>query len=524
MKGIPGRGNNGYGRMLRDWLACAQTWLGEPVEVEYIDHPQDHGVDVLVTGLVTASRIGIQIKSDKDLKSATFQRELKAQVTESQALGVEELVVIFGCDPYPPNEARIQHFVMESRRYQRPHLVVIPPERAAGLLTVFSKPLVEPHDESRPWTTFFDDVGQSALIGLYLDRWHPLSPDDRFVAPECFQDVKESIATYPVTCLVGPPATGKTFLAALLAHRHWLAGKTVSWIAPPTHQLTEGPMSLSTGLPDARQRVDFLSRQLGLRERHPPLDPTEFVAKHFLPQSLVYIEDPFGKTPAEFTTSLHTYPFFDLDAFLTLLAGAARASARVLVTSREGLFERWLRESGKGIDARVNVVRLQSGSYSFQDRVDLANKLARVQRNTLSSEIVEHIARQLETPFEVEQCVHALPQDATDEQARAAAEAARHLSLASATSLVRPETDADRLFLLCLCAQTRSTAGRDYFSRTYEELFALLALNGSAATALESAMAKYESVVTRTPIGDKINPAGVHLDPVHSTVLERRTH
>jgi hypothetical protein len=510
----------GYGRQLRDWLGSASAWMGEPVEVEYLDSPQDHGVDVLVTGLTTASRTGIQIKSDNDLKAPTFQRELKAQITESQAFGLDQLVVIFACDPGPPNEARIQHFVMESRRYHAPRLVVLPPERAAGLLAAFHQPLGEPSVEGLPWVSFFDETGQSSLVSLYLDRWAPLSPEERFVSPDCVDKLNASLEKHQITCLVGPAATGKTFLAAISLHAHWKKGKPASWIAPPTFQLTEGPLVLSPGLPDARERVEALARQLGLRDRVPPLDATDFVAKYLLPDSMVYIEDPLGKTAAEFTTSLHTYPFFDIDAFVTMLAGATRASARVLITSREGLFDRWLHERGDTVSGKVNIVRLQASDYSFRDRMALAGKLSAVRGNVLSASILEDISRQLETPFEIEQCIGSLRRGASDEQAKLAAEGARQLSLASATSLVKPDTDADRLFLVCLCALNASKFGRSYFSPTYTELFGLLALQGSAEGGLNSAMEKYGSVVTRIPIGDDARPSGFHLDPVHSTVDE----
>jgi hypothetical protein len=182
--------------------------------------------------------------------------------------------------------------------------------------------------------------------------------------------------------------------------------------------------------PDARSRVDVLTRRLGLRPPLPPLDATEFVAKHFVPNSLVYIEDPFGKTPAEYTTSLHTYSFFDIAAFLKALGDASpRASARVLITSREGLFERWQSEVGRDAAGGLSIVRLQATDYQFSQRLTLTRVLLNARgRSALDIEAKE-IARGLETPFEIEQCVYALPTGAAGEAIKSAVAEARQLTL-----------------------------------------------------------------------------------------------
>jgi|GEM_PF-5070890 len=520
LKGMPGRGTTGYAQRLRDWLAKAEAWFGEPVEVEYIDSPQDHGVDVLVTGHKTHARVGIQIKSDNDLRQKTFQRELKAQMTESRAFQVEQLIVVFACDPYPPNEAKIQYFSMEARRYHAPELVVVPPVRAAALLSIFDAPLVVPAGEQRGWPEFFDDVAQRPLISLYVDRWHPLLPEERFVQPACLGDVEASIAANSVTCIVGPPAAGKTFLAAHLAHRHWLSGKPVAWIAPTTYQLTDGPIATHVGPADARARIEALTRQLGLAERLPPSDSTDFVAKNFAPESLVYVEDPFGKTPAEYTTSLHTYAFFDLDELLRLLSREARASTRVVITSREGLFDRWLSERATGSPAGVGVVRLKADGYSFSDRLGLAEKLLQTRASPLDSSVSRTLARQLETPFELEQCVQSLPNGATELQVLEAAAAARKLRLAQATALVRPESDAERLFILCLSLMRHQTLGRGDTPNTYRLVFETLKLPGDSTQSLDAAIQKYSALVTCTPFDDNDPASRYEVEAVHSTVAE----
>ena len=80
---VAGRGPGQFGPRLTDWLNSNPAVYPEPANAEYVDNPQDHGVDVLLTGMQTGVRVGFQIKSENDLAAKDFAQKLKAQITEA---------------------------------------------------------------------------------------------------------------------------------------------------------------------------------------------------------------------------------------------------------------------------------------------------------------------------------------------------------------------------------------------------------------------------------------------------------
>jgi hypothetical protein len=339
-EGMAGRGLDQYGTKLRNWLTMDPAVFSEPINVENVDHVRDSGVDVVLTGQASKGRVGFQIKSDGDLASKDFTRDLKAQITDARAWGLSLYVIVLACRPTRKNSDKYMHIVNEFGRSPDDFVLILQPPRAAGLLRAFDSPPPNPPRASTEWTDFFTAVREPELVSSYLDDWNGILPDERFKPPKEFIDILEAAKTKPLTIVTGPPAVGKTFCAVQILWSDFQAGREIKWITPARFTETEGPIADATAPADMKRRVDLLSRYLGIIPRQPPLDSTEFIAAHLKPNVTIYIEDPFGKTDDEFSYSMHTFRFFDLDKFVSAISqGAERFGCHILLTSREALFE-----------------------------------------------------------------------------------------------------------------------------------------------------------------------------------------
>lgn len=524
LKGVPGRGPNGFGVRLKAWLESGPSAFSEPVTVECVDHVTDHGVDVLVTGQSTGTRIGIQIKSDNDIAAKGFTAKTKAQLTDAQAWGLSEIVLLVACKPTDKNENTYLHLFNELQRWPKQEVVMCLPERAAALLTAFAAPMVPP-PRLRTWSELLTKLGQSDMPAILLDRWPNVSPTSRFVAPREFTAIVDSVDVNPVTIISGPPASGKTFSALQLLMRAFEAGREPVWIAPTVFQPTAGPIAELTAPPDLKTRIDLLTRKLGVTPRLPPLDATEFAAVALRPTATVFVEDPFGKTDDAYSYSLHTYSFFDLDAFIELLRkGQPRAGCRIIMTTREALLERWVRErkaEGKSLPAGVGIITLGVGSYSPRSIHDLASRLLQAGNPAIAVAVVDEVAVQLTSPYEVELVAYAAtggvaPLEAVEDYKEG-------LRRTLSGRLV-PATDSERLFLLLLAA----LAGDGHFKNDFGATFGVLhstIVGDDAAAALASAQDKYRVLFTRFDGGAVLGgQSWFHLEPVHSTVSDEIAH
>jgi hypothetical protein len=526
LKDVAGRGPGQYGARLKEWLESDLGIYPEPITVQLIDNPDDRGIDVLVTGRQTNLRVGFQIKSDNDLKPEQdkFVREAKAQYAEAGVWGLALYVFVMACRITPGNVRKYTYLQNSFALMPDKNVLWLDPSRAAGLLRAFSSALPSLTQRTKGWPEFFISARQLNLADVYLNELPRLPPHARFQSPSQWAELVEHTDSRSLTVLTGPPAVGKTFAALQLLLRAFQQGRKILWISPPRPLQTEGPIADPLGMPDMRERVDLVTRELGLHAHRPPLDAAEFIAAHLEPNSLVYIEDPFGKMDDEFNQSLHTYRFFDLDRFVSALgAGEPRSSCHILITSRAGLFERSIEERRQTGKAPLDfaLVTIGPDSYPLSGRIALARKLlaergvAAPQNAALS--IVEHI----DVPFDATLIARDVPQNATPAQVVASAEKISHQYADKLSGLILADTGAEHLFLLVFSALSTGGKGRFDFYTSYELLHNALGIHGDVYANVEASLTRYRPLYTRLGIVRLLSEhADFHLEPVHSTVNE----
>lgn len=370
------------------------------------------------------------------------------------------------------------------------------------------------------WGHFFSVAGQENVAVRYLAHWPSLPPDQRFETPAEYPKILESVQEQPLTFLIGPPASGKTFTVVQLLWDAYCRGLHVRWIGPEMPEPTDGPVPAERGRLDMKRRIEALAHRLGLEPFQAPLDAHDFIASNLKPDSLVYIEDPFGKRDDEFGYSLHTYDFFDLDAFVSAIdEGARRANCRIVVSSRNGLFERWMddrKSKGKG-RPKSQLVRIGTKSYSSGQRFDFARKLAEVHGLAKAEDIADEIVSQIRLPYEIEKIILGLPKGANPREAKAAAMSWLGDLREATRRQLSTEDDSERLFLLVAALEgTRSD---------YLHLYRGMGIPGDGKEVLEAALARYRPFVVRQslPLFRDGRPVDEKFSPTHSSVQEAIT-
>jgi hypothetical protein len=385
---------------------------------------------------------------------------------------------------------------------------------------------VGPTGRENEWEAFFRAVGQPDLSFSYLQDWPSLTPHQRFVAPEQFAEIREAVSQGPLTFLVGPPAAGKTFTAVQLLWDAYKRGLRVLWIAPPTFMATDGPIPEERGLGDMRERIRFLAHRLGPKPLEAPRDSHDFIAQNLEPGSLVYLEDPFGKTEEEFTYSLHTYDFFDLDAFIAAIQkGGRRKDCHILISSRAGLFDRWQEDLKARGEVRPpsKLIRIDADSYTSAQRFELACKIAEARGFQEPEGIAEEVAARVRFPFEVGTVIQGLPEDATVEDAEKAAAGWQGNLVKAVRRQLRSESDAERLLLVATALEWPQT--------DYLQLYQGLGFVGYAKDELGKALSRFGALITRKHIaymvpglfrlrGNNDGPTDVLFTASHSAVTE----
>lgn len=532
LRGLPGRGPDGYADRLQNMLNANRVRFLEPIEVQVTDHPQDHGVDLVVSRTVTVERVGFQIKSDNDLKDAEFTKNLKAQITDALAWNVSLLVIVFACEPTEKNKLKYLYACDHLSTTEPIRLMTVLPDKATGLLKAQPRP---PSSAADRWAEFFLAAGQSDRGQQSLDRWTALTPRQRFIPPKEHERIRESMDLSPLTLVVGPPAVGKTFVVLQILYDMFCKGRRVQWIGPEIMNDVQSPVLLADRSHlEMAARIDRLARSLGLQPNVPPQDAYDFIVCHVKKDSTIYIEDPFGRTDEEFESSLSTYRFFDLNAFVEAVGKSPpRSGCRFVITSREGLFERWLEEkrcSGQAI-ASAKIIPLNSASYKRSDVHQLLLRLITRQRCQDPTAVADVLLPQVELPFEAEMLAKDVDETTDVLSAQDLASRNRGDNAARARARTTPENDEGRLFLFLVTALSTGGFGREDFPRAFETLFSALGLVGLAKDALAKTLRKFRSLVTRLdPPADvpallaDLTAKGYHLEAVHSTVLEGIRH
>lgn len=122
--------------LVNDFLASASRLIGNP-KITPSQALNDHGVDIIVE-FPDTTKIGIQIKSPNDVESKDFAPKVKAQMSESQAHGLDKWY-LFICSPivYDKHDfsMKIGHMVSELSLYKTSYCVVYTPEQVCNILS-----------------------------------------------------------------------------------------------------------------------------------------------------------------------------------------------------------------------------------------------------------------------------------------------------------------------------------------------------------------------------------------------------
>lgn len=377
------------------------------------------------------------------------------------------------------------------------------PDIVAGVEVVIEKALdrrkvriTEDQSSDRTWESFFDEVEQGNASYSYLEDWPGITPDQRFEPPREYPEILEAVQAQPVTFLIGPPAAGKTFIALQMLWAAYQRGIQVLWIAPDTFVPTDGPIPSAHGLQDMKQRIKNLTYRLGLEPRKAPRNHHEFIAANLKSNRLIYIEDPFGKRDDEFAYSLHTYRFFDLDQFVEALSGSADyEGCNIIISSREGLFDRWLDERrSRGLPTPSALFRLSGDSFGYIQLKNLAIRLAQLRGFNAPEKISSEIAYRVEYPYEVESALRALPLDADPDRVAEEVEKYRNGLKDALRQTLVAESDQELLFLVILAS--RCIDPKTWYLRLHE----VLGLPGETESSLITAIKPYRAFIIRKPL------------------------
>lgn len=143
--------------------------------------------------------------------------------------------------------------------------------------------------------------------------------EELFVRPRQYEEIQQILNEHHIICITGDPFVGKTYTALYLLHRLFADGYSVE--KPKERELGEVVTDLVRN-PEAR----------------------------LAGKKAFYIEDPFGRESFE-----RLQPF--VTEFADLVHTVKGIDARIIITSRSGLFERGLGRMARG--DLVNSVRVQ---------------------------------------------------------------------------------------------------------------------------------------------------------------------
>jgi hypothetical protein len=521
---LPGRG--GFVPRLRRWLEQEPSPFGEPIHAEDLDGIQDHGVDVLLEGVRSRTRIGFQVKSDGDLAKKDFSQRLKAQLLEAQSYGVELMVVIFACRPTDKNLQKIRIVQSFLERLPSPAVRCLLPQRSAALHGLFDQPLPLLDTPERSWSEFFRAVGQPQLVGEYLDSWPGLPPDRRYLPPEEWPEIRHSLETHRLTILIGPPASGKTFTGLQLLWEAFQAGRPVFWITAADVEPTDGPIPAPrTGWrekEDLKRRIDVLLRTLGPEPGRKPVDAHDLISRLLVPGAVVYIEDPFGKTDDEYALSLSSYEYFDVQHLIDVLHdSSARADCRIVLTSREPLFQRWLSETKakhqKSPDA--SVITLSRSSYPSEPLFRHLVALAQARELAEPEVVAGLLADEIECPLEGDILLRSLSAGAGVAEAREVLRGWQGDLRSKLEGRLTPDDDGEALVLLLVAAFASAVEGPIYPEEMYAKLHRVLDLPADPQEVFSRSLRKLEPFLAPRTSASATRNSQV-LVPHHSVIRE----
>jgi len=159
--------------------------------------------------------------------------------------------------------------------------------------------------------------------------------DEIYVPPIEYNDIKKNLKEKRIVFITGTPEYGKTFTALRLMWEYYIIGYEPKWIKGAER--------------DQRIKV---------RER------LEEIRAELKPKSIIYFEDPFGKTEYERRESIER----EIGSIIDCINNYK--DVYVIITSREEVFKEFKKEkiSFNLLDVYENIISIKKPSYDYKKR------------------------------------------------------------------------------------------------------------------------------------------------------------
>lgn len=218
------------------------------------------------------------------------------------------------------------------------------------------------HKQSDEIISFLKLIGQSDL------KYDEI--ENIYVNPNEYNSIKQKLDTYNLVFIIGDPGIGKTYSAVRLLKEFFKEGYKPIWF---------------TGL----EAEDRKQQRMVIENYQIPK------------KSIVYFEDPFGRTQFERRDSLFTF-------LGPIISKATKTGSKIVITSRREIFDKFSeeslsREELNRFKEELNVIR---PSYSKESLTQIAKNHVEYLNIEINDSALEVIINsidknQVQTPFEI---------------------------------------------------------------------------------------------------------------------------
>jgi len=117
------------------WLENKRKSLGLGISSNIIHNMREAGIDIIVNTPELNMKFGIQIKSNNDVKEENFERNVKAQITDSKKHDIKGLIIILAADMTEKSvEIKVKGLISDLDQLKGESIIIIPPEKLVTLL------------------------------------------------------------------------------------------------------------------------------------------------------------------------------------------------------------------------------------------------------------------------------------------------------------------------------------------------------------------------------------------------------
>ena len=127
---------------LRYWFEQTRLFFGEPLVVQGNQSRNDAGVDLLLLFVNSKKKIGIQIKSHYDISESSFQKNVKAQMVDSQRHGLDFYLIGFAGDMTSNSQKeKVGRMISEISQTNDKKVLVLQPEQVYPIFQAYKNNL-----------------------------------------------------------------------------------------------------------------------------------------------------------------------------------------------------------------------------------------------------------------------------------------------------------------------------------------------------------------------------------------------